>query len=194
MHRHRVNQLLLLHRRQSAAPATWDRASSSFGTLSNGDLTWALSGGWREIYGTIGKTTGIHSFEMTFDSGSYSVIGFSVAGLPNQHDYPGEDGENAWGISSHGFNMSASGTASNGITFAPGDKVLGVLDRDNSRAKFYKLVTGAWSLVYDADISAADGVEMFPVIASLDGTATGNFGQSSFAAAPPGGAVEGFFP
>lgn len=192
MHRHLRNNLLLMNRRRAITYARWNSADKAAGvTLSNNDLTAQAGGGWWGARATVGKLSGDWFYAGTFDAGSYT--GFGVATDAQRLTYPGDNGGDGWGISSHGYNMDKSGVNSNGVTFTTGDIVGVSLLRSTSRAKFYKLVAGAWSLVWNADVSDADGLILYPMFAGLDGTSTGNFGGSAFPAAVPDGCQAGFW-
>lgn len=177
-----------------AAPtyATWNPADKSVAvTLSNGNLTAQAGGGWIACRATIGVTTGDWFFQQTVTSATYTQI--AVAASTAILSYAGDAGSTSWGISDHGYSSYPGGYSANGVTFVNGDVMGCAILRSTSQAKFYKFSGGSWSLIYTADISAADGVALFPMFSGLSGAATANFGQSAFAAAVPAGVNEGVY-
>ena len=199
-----MSLLLLLGSGAAAAPAPtyalWNpldrftpNADPSSGSplLSSDLLTVSMPGGWRAVRADTSVTAGDWFYQITVDVTNYVIIGVGTAtcGL----DYAGSGNSSAWGIATHGYNNFPGGYSSNGIAFSNGDVMGCSILRSTSRAKFYKLVAGNWSLVYDADISSVDGQALFPYCSVLDGTGTANFGASAFAAAVPDGANEGVY-
>lgn len=196
--------LLLLDERKIAPPppvrtyATWNPADrfnavSNIPTLSNGNLTVSLGGGWYAVRATIGKTSGSWFYQIKVDVTNYVMIG--VATASSGLSYAGNGNPYSWGISTNGYNNYPGGYASNGVGFNAGDIMGCSILRGSNTAKFYKYNSGtsSWNLVYTADTSAAGAAAIYPYCSVLDGTGTANFGASAFAAAVPDGANEGVY-
>ena len=193
--------LLLNGNNGGAAPpaptyATWNTADKAAAiTISNNDLTAASSGGWWGARATIGVTDGDWFFEQVIDvaDNASTYTGVGVCTSSQGLTFPGDNSGNGWGIISHGYNTNPGGVSSNGVSLSPGDVVGVSILRSTSRAKFYKLVAGSWSLVYNADISSVDGQAIYPMFATLGGQGTANFGPAPFADSVPDGANEGVY-
>ena len=151
--------------------AVWNSADkSSEIVLSAADRTASTTippTAWRSVRGTVGHTTGDRYFEVivegTAGGGSpYACVSLVSAAHPLS-GFAGTGGALGWGIHTGGFSLYPGGYANDIGQIASSTRIGVAVLRSTSQVKFYTVVDATTlNLIYPFDISAADGVSMFP--------------------------------
>jgi surface protein len=177
---------------------TWNPSDKDAAiTLSNGDLTDEISGGWRSVRAQYPKSSGKYYWETTFN---YNVDGLNTTGIGAANSsaaltsYVGA-GANGWEWHPQSANKTHNSVGTTWTISTPtdGDIVMVALDIDNG--KIWVGVNGTWpysgnpatganEMYQDNDMMT----DMMPSHSWYEGgTCTTNFGATAFTYTKPSG-------
>ena len=184
-----IQQLLLMGATQKTY-ATWNPLDKNANvTLSNGNLTAAISTG-TNVRSIVGVSTGKWYWEVHIDAGSMPFFVGVVTSSATLNSHTGAD---AYGWGYYGYNGDKFHGGSNlgyGAAYRTGDTIGVALDMDSGALTFYK--NGASQGVAFTGITGTLYAGL-GIGTSGTFTYTANFGATAFTYSPPSGYNAGFY-
>lgn len=157
-------------------------------TLSNGNLTAAITAGFKSVRSVKSFTTGKRYYEYKLTTGTVALsgLGRSEAALTT---FPG--GNNySWGYYTTGALYSQNAAVQTVATYTTNDVIGVAVDLDAATIQYYKngVAQGTPVLMKQFDSSAwVAGTPVFAQVGANGATVLANFGATAFAFTPPAG-------